>query len=579
MPNIPSTYTDLAGFQAGQYDIQMVRMALAIADVLTAYGFSTGGGGGGGDGSTQYPNGDGAVTPIGNQINWNDSGVQRAVGLIEPLPVQPGTGIDFPVTGVFWQDTQPVSLTTLPAFTTIPTFKIDQTTPGTTNKVDIGSNGTVAVTGSVAVTGTFYQVTQPVSLTTLPSLVAGTSIIGKVGIDQTTPGTTNLVYAVGNQAAGANDNGNPLKIGGVYNATRPTYTDGKRGDAQLTARGGLLTDFEDYVGTSGNITVIDSGSSTTSGANGQSIITGTATNNSTVSLAGSGNSSFSILITGTWTGTLQFERSLDSGTTWTPIGAFSAGTSYSTSTVTANGAFHGNASSSTNIRVRATATITGTATVKILLGQGTGTVTVGNPIRLFDSVSGAQGSIKAASTAATSTDTALVVAIRDTIFSVGYTTLVSAEFARPADTTAYAAKDVISTSTSSPVVVTFTNFARIADGTGYITKAVAFTDQITNVARLRLHLFHVSPTAINDNSPYLLLYANRANRIGQIDLPAFATEDGTNSTAAASLNDTIRLAYKCSGGSRNIYAVVETLDAFTPVSGQNFYIELTGEHN
>jgi hypothetical protein len=48
MPNIPTTYTDLPGYVAGQYDIQMVRLALAIADVLTAYGFSSGGGGAGG---------------------------------------------------------------------------------------------------------------------------------------------------------------------------------------------------------------------------------------------------------------------------------------------------------------------------------------------------------------------------------------------------------------------------------------------------------------------------------------------------------------------------------------------------
>lgn len=42
-----------------------------------------------------------------------------------------------PVTGTFWQATQPVSLTALPAFTAIPTFKVDQTTNGVTNAVDI----------------------------------------------------------------------------------------------------------------------------------------------------------------------------------------------------------------------------------------------------------------------------------------------------------------------------------------------------------------------------------------------------------------------------------------------------------
>jgi hypothetical protein len=56
---------------------------------------------------------------------------------------------------------------------------LDQTTPGTTNKVSIGTDGTVAVNAA---------------------LPAGTNLLGKVGIDQTTPGTTNAV-AIGTVAA------------------------------------------------------------------------------------------------------------------------------------------------------------------------------------------------------------------------------------------------------------------------------------------------------------------------------------------------------------------------------------------
>jgi hypothetical protein len=58
---------------------------------------------------------------------------------------------------------------------------IDQTTPGTTNKVSLGAD-------TVAVTGTFYQATQPVSIAT------------------NTP--------VGNIAHDSADSGAPLKIGG-----------------------------------------------------------------------------------------------------------------------------------------------------------------------------------------------------------------------------------------------------------------------------------------------------------------------------------------------------------------------------
>lgn len=43
----------------------------------------------------------------------------------------------------------------------------------------------------------------------------------------------------GNVASGAADTGNPVKIGGRYNTTLPTLTNGQRGDAQLTARGSL----------------------------------------------------------------------------------------------------------------------------------------------------------------------------------------------------------------------------------------------------------------------------------------------------------------------------------------------------
>lgn len=46
---------------------------------------------------------------------------------------------------------------------------------------------------------------------------------------------------VGTVASGATDSGNPVKVGGVYNSTKPTLTNGQRGDMQLDTRGGLHT--------------------------------------------------------------------------------------------------------------------------------------------------------------------------------------------------------------------------------------------------------------------------------------------------------------------------------------------------
>jgi hypothetical protein len=80
-----------------------------------------------------------------------------------------GSGVTQPVSGTFWQTTQPVSLTS----TTI--------------------TGSVAVTGTFyqatqPVSGTFWQSTQPVSLASLPALASGTNTIGNVVLVPATSG-------------------------------------------------------------------------------------------------------------------------------------------------------------------------------------------------------------------------------------------------------------------------------------------------------------------------------------------------------------------------------------------------------
>lgn len=52
-------------------------------------------------------------------------------------------------------------------------------------------------------------------------------------------GNTNGQFAQGNVAPANADTGNPVKIGGRYNAALPAYSDGQRGDAQLDLSGNL----------------------------------------------------------------------------------------------------------------------------------------------------------------------------------------------------------------------------------------------------------------------------------------------------------------------------------------------------
>jgi hypothetical protein len=107
--------------------------------------------------------------------------------------------------------------------------------------------GSITTMPTTAVTGTFWQTTQPVSIATAPVLVAGSALIGKVGIDQTTVGTTNAVslsqigsttvvtggvngtLAVGGvTAAAATATGNPVRVGSLAKTANPTaVTDGQ----------------------------------------------------------------------------------------------------------------------------------------------------------------------------------------------------------------------------------------------------------------------------------------------------------------------------------------------------------------
>lgn len=160
----------------------------------------------------------------------------------------------------------------------------------------------------------------------------------------------------------------------------------------------------------------------------------------------------------------------------------------------------------------------------------------------------------------------------------------SAEFTRPADTTAYTARDVVSNSTGASTLMQF-DIARVAGGSGYIAKARLITNNKAPTPRLRLWLYTIStPTVAADNAAFTLLWANRANRLGYIDFPALSTEDPTGSDSASSIATsgtafTIPLAFICAAGDTKLYGLLETLDAFTPTSGQQFYVELTADCN
>lgn len=251
---------------------------------------------------------------------------------------------------------------------------IDQTTPGSTNLVATNADGTIGagtapsksiVTGGVfnttqptlttgqgaamqlssrgaqivatgadtfnvvvtsapttAVTGTFWQATQPVSLTTLPSLAAGSALIGKVGIDQTTPGTTNAVslanigtatVATGNGVAGAgvqrvtiaSDN-TAFNVNALQSGTW-TVT-GAGGTFPVTDSGGSLT--VDNAGTFA-VQAAQSGTWTVTGAGGTFPVTDSG---GSLTVDNAGTFAVQAAQSGTWTVGTNSESSIGAGT-------------------------------------------------------------------------------------------------------------------------------------------------------------------------------------------------------------------------------------------------------------------------
>jgi hypothetical protein len=115
---------------------------------------------------------------------------------------------------------------------------------------------------------------------------------------------------------------------------------------------------------------------------------GSITSTQTVSINSQGTSAVNILVTGTWTGTLTFEGSVD-GSTWNTLPATNAVTNVISTTTTTNGTFEVSSGGYQNVRIRGNSVATGTATIAIDAGVGVQNVTLSNPLPAGTNVIGA----------------------------------------------------------------------------------------------------------------------------------------------------------------------------------------------
>jgi hypothetical protein len=151
----------------------------------------------------------------------------------------------------------------------------------------------------------------------------------------------------------------------------------------------------------------------------------------------------------------------------------------------------------------------------------------------------------------------------------------SAGFARPNDTTAYAAGDLVANATAAgavvPLQIDLGNIAAVGHGMTRITRArLTKSGTSPTNASFRIHLYEAAPVPQNgDNGAWSTDHA--ASWLGNIDVTSMlAFTDGCTGTGSAPAGSEMFL--RLAGGS--VFALIEAKAAYTPVASETFTLTL-----
>lgn len=148
---------------------------------------------------------------------------------------------------------------------------------------------------------------------------------------------------------------------------------------------------------------------------------------------------------------------------------------------------------------------------------------------------------------------------------LGFPKSISVDVTRPADTTAYAAGDAISNSTTAPTTggFTLTGAARKSGGSGIITDVIVTSsnDPATRLAG-ELYLFNQSVTNINDNAAFAVSDTEIKTCVGVVPFSFF--DAGNNGLAHMT---GLNILFTCSG-SADLRFLLRARNAYTPANAE-----------
>lgn len=153
---------------------------------------------------------------------------------------------------------------------------------------------------------------------------------------------------------------------------------------------------------------------------------------------------------------------------------------------------------------------------------------------------------------------------------------VQAQFTRPANTTQYAAGDVVGTSPAANLA--FANVARVNGGGLRIVGATLHkTDNDTTGADFDLVVFDAAPTAIADNAEWLPSDAEGATVVAVVSFANGNAKVLGAASATGNLWQTILthpVPVACAPTSRALYGVLVARGTYTPASAEVFSVTL-----
>lgn len=155
--------------------------------------------------------------------------------------------------------------------------------------------------------------------------------------------------------------------------------------------------------------------------------------------------------------------------------------------------------------------------------------------------------------------------------------VVSVTVTRPANTTAYAAGDVIDAATGAGL--TFANVVRVPADKGIIvgTVIVDSANQAT-LPTLELWLFSAPLAAYdNDNIAFTPTDADLLNLVGVVALSNTFVGDATIGVGGNAVHTSgqIVLPFECADASRDLIGVLVVRNAYTPISAEQFTVAIS----